>query len=229
MIVSCHQPNYLPYLGYFDKIKNCDIFVLFDDVQLPQSNKDNFETKNKIKTSNGVLELNVPILKRGDRIFIKDALIYDNGWRKKHLRSIVFAYKKAPFFNQYIGQIEKIYKTHWEKLYELNTTLIILFNRFFGIKTKLIFSSELELEDLYGEEKILAIIKKLGGDTYISGRGIGSLRYIKKEDFKKENIKLIWQDFKCPTYHQLWGEFVPNLSAIDYLMCEGGTMNNANI
>ena len=228
MIVSCHQPNYLPYLGYFDKIKNCDIFVLFDDVQLPQSNKDNFETKNKIKTSNGVLELNVPILKRGDRVFIKDALIYDNGWRKKHLRSIIFAYKKAPFFNQYIKEIKRIYNTHWNKLVDLNVSLIKLFNKILGIKTEMVFSSDLKIETT-GEQKIIDIVKKLNGDAYISGTGAGSKRYIIPEDFKREGIKLIWRDFQCPTYHQLWGEFVPNLSVIDYLMCEGGIMNNVNL
>lgn len=214
MIIACHQPNYLPWLGYFHKIANSDVFVLFDDVQIP--NGKNFGTRISIKTSNGVLDLTIPILNRGDGILIKDAKMADKTWQKKHLKSIILSYQKAPYFKQYIGEIESIYNFEWENLCDFNITLIKLIIKFLGIKTKLVLSSELGVYST-GEQRIIEMVKKLGGDTYLSGIGAGSKRYIREEDFKKEGIKLKWQDFIHPVYPQLYGEFIPNLSVIDYL------------
>jgi len=201
MIISCHQPNYLPYLGYFDKMEKSDIFVLFDDVQVPTDKE--FVVRNSIKGPNGIIELIVPIKNKEDKILIKDAFVAGNNWQKKHFKSIVDSYQKAPYFKKYIGELERFYRIDWKKLSDLNFTLICILKDFLGIKTKLVFSSDLGLENLQGEEKILGIIKKLGGDTYISGTGVGSKRYIIPEDFEREGIKLIWQEFQYPVYPQL--------------------------
>ena len=215
-ICACHQPNYLPWLGYFDKMKKSDIFVLFDDVQVPTDKE--FVVRNSIKGPNGIIELIVPIKNKKDKILIKDAFVTGNNWQKKHFKSIVGSYQKAPYFKKYIRELERFYKINWKRLSDLNSALICILKDFLGIKTKLVFSSDLGLENLQGEEKILGIIKKLGGDTYISGTGVGSKRYIIPEDFEREGIKLIWQEFQYPVYPQLWGgEFVPKLSVIDYL------------
>jgi hypothetical protein len=220
MTISIHQPNYLPWLGYFHKLAQSDIFVIFDDVQLPTGKM--FITRSLIKTQNGPLWLNVPILNKGDKILIKDALIAtNNNWQKKHLKSIIFSYQKAPFFNKYIEEIEQIYNTEWLKLCDLNLSIIRLINKLLNIKTKLVLSSEISSSELLGEEKILTIIKNFRADTYLSGKGKGSMRYISPSDFEREKIKLIFQEFTHPVYSQLWGKFIPNLSIIDLIFNYG--------
>jgi len=89
-----------------------------------------------------------------------------------------------------------------------------------GIDTTLVLSSEMNIE-ARGVEKILSTVRELKGDKYITGEGEGSKRYIAEQDFKENNIELIYQQFKHPIYHQLWGDFIPNLSIIDLLFNEG--------
>lgn len=219
MIVSIHQPNYLPWLGYFNKMAESDVFVLFDDVQLVRGKS--FQVRNRVKTANGVQWLTVPVKEKGELRLIKEALIAQDGkWQKKHWKTIQLSYKKAPYFDRYEAEFSQIYDTSWEKLSELNVTLIKLIKNLMGINTTLVLSSEMDIE-ARGAEKILSIIKELKADKYMTGEGKGSKRYIIEEDFKNNNIELIYQSFKHPVYHQLWGDFVPNLSVIDLLFNEG--------
>lgn len=219
--VAIHQPNYLPWLGYFDKVAQADTFVIFDDIQLP-SGAHHYETRATIKGARAILELNIPIRGRNQDLLIKDAVFADSTWIRKHLRSIEVAYEKTQYFNNYFPQLEEIYLSGCTGLAGFNTMLIKLIASFMGIKTEIVRSSELGIKT-QGEQKILDIIKKLGGDRYISGAGAGSKRYIVPEHFKEAGIELVWQDFKHPVYQQTRGEFVPGLSAIDYLMNTGGT------
>ena len=223
MIVAIHQPNYLPWLGYFNKMAESDVFVLFDDVQLPvgHGSGKGFVVRNRVKTANGVQWLTVPVKEKGELRLIKEALIVQDGkWQKKHWKTIQLSYKKAPYFDRYEAKFSQIYNASWENLGELNVTLIKLIKALMGINTMLILSSEMNIE-ARGAEKIISIVRELKADKYITGEGKGSKRYIAEEEFKKNNIELIYQQFKHPVYHQLWGDFVPNLSVIDLLFNEG--------
>lgn len=216
MKVAIHQPNFLPWIGYFHKMANCDTFVLFDNVQLPTGKS--YITRNLIKTNNGAKWLTVPVANKGEAILIKDAKIaVDNRWQRKHIQSIKFAYQKAPFFNDYIKDIENVYSKEWTGISDFNIAFIKLINEFLGIKTKILLSSEITSDELGGLEKIFDILEKLGADTYFSGSGSGSKRYILPEDFKKRRIDLVFQDFVHPIYPQLGKGFISNLSIIDLL------------
>ena len=108
MIVSIHQPNYLPWLGFFDKIKQSDVFVIFDDVQFPRGKK-HFGHRNKIKTTTGDKWLSVPISNKSDLVPFNDTNInYDTEWNKEHLRLMEVFYSKSPYFNKYFKQISDI-------------------------------------------------------------------------------------------------------------------------
>ena len=216
MKVAIHQPNFLPWLGYFHKMANCDTFVIFDNVQLPTGKS--YETRNLIKTKDGPQWLTVPVADKGKAVLIKDAKIaVDNRWQKKHFQSIKFSYQKAPFFNDYIKDLEKIYSGKWTSLCDLNVALIKLMKELLGTKTRLILSSEMTQDKLSGPEKIFIILRELKADTYLSGSGSGSKRYIFPEEFKKNKINLVFQEFVHPVYPQLGTEFIPNLSVIDLL------------
>lgn len=213
MIVSIHQPNFMPWLGFFEKISKSDVFVILDDAQFE---KNSFLNRNKIKSSNGVQWLTLPTKgKVNDKI--NEAEISNNtDWRKNHLHSLEFAYKKSKNFNSIFSGIKEIYEQkNWVKMADLNLALIyFLMNKLNIRDKKIVLSSDLAVEGK-SSERLLSIVQKLGGDVYFSG--VTGKDYLDEELFKRHNIKVIYQTFQHPVYKQCWGEFVPNLSAIDYL------------
>ena len=217
MIISIHQPNYIPWIGYFHKIEHSDIFVIFDDVQLPRG-KD-FVIRNLIKTEGGSKWLRVPVKNQSKMLPINEIEINnDLDWQSKHLNSLYANYQKTSFFTSYYNEIEKILNQKHQFLLNLNLDLIKLFVKILKIKTKIICSSELNVSDS-GTEKILKIIQTLNGNKYITGEGEGSKRYMEGKEmiFQKNNIEIIFQKFKIPKYTQLFDEFIPNLSICDML------------
>lgn len=216
MIVAIHQPNYLPWLGFFHKMALSDIFVLLDDVQFPRNK--GFSSRIKIKRADGPYLLSIPVKEKKKLKKINEIKIATEfNWNWQHWKTIESSYKKAPFFSQYAEIFEDVYFKNWQKLIDLNVTFIELIKNALNIKTKLMFSSEISESGLSGNEKIFSILKALNADVYISGEGKGAERYIKPEDFRKNGIKLKFQNFTHPVYNQLFGDFIQGLSIIDLL------------
>ena len=226
MILSSHQPQYLPWLGYFDKINNSDCFVFLDTVQYKERE---FQNRNKIRGGDGWIWLTVPVISKGQgRQNIADVKI-DNSldWRNKHWGSIKHCYGKTPFFNKYAGFFEDIYKTRWEKLMELNIHIIKHLLKELEIDTPLYYESEVGTSSR-ATDRIIEICQKLKADTYLSGAG--GRAYLEEEKFPRAGIKLEYQEFKHPIYCQRSGrdeeDFIPYMSAVDLLFNEGDNSRN---
>ena len=213
--ISIHQPVYLPWLGFIEKVTSSEKFVFLDDVQFE---KNGFQNRNKIRTYDGEMWLTVPV-KVKSQTLLKDVKInYSTDWINKHKKSIIQNYKKAEFFDNYWFELEKIYDEKFEYLVELNIEVIkFLFDKL-KIKTKTLFSSELDISDK-GSNRILEICKNLNADRYISG--ISGKKYLLIDDFERQKIKLEFQNFQHPTYEQVFDPFYPNMAMIDLLFNEG--------
>ncbi|MDO8530239.1 MAG: WbqC family protein [bacterium] len=213
MILSAHQPEYLPYLGFFYKMAKADTFVLADHLQF---SKKGFQNRNRIKTAQGSPWLTVPVILHGIApLQIREVRINNaTPWAKKHWQLIYFNYKKAPFFDKYSGFFEKLYSKKWEKLADLNEEIIYYLAKELGITTGIVKSSD------YGftgkkTDFIIELSQKFGADTYLSG--MGGKNYMDLELLKKNNVTYVFSDFKHPVYPQRFEPFVENLSAIDLL------------
>ena len=193
MITSIHQPNYLPWLGFFNKVSQSDIYVVFDDVQYPMG-KD-FHNRNQIKTNNGKTWLTIPVVGKSERRKFNEIQIKDNGWNEK-------------------------------QLIDLNMDMNKWFFKLLDIDTEIVYSSELCDNDLKGLDKIIYILKKINTTRYITSNGPGASRYIDENVFKNNNIELIWNEYKHPTYTQQFGEFTPYMSILDLLFNEGPNSKN---
>lgn len=221
MIVSIHQPNYIPWIGFFHKVANSDIYVVFDDVQLVRGKS--FVIRTEIKTEGGGKWLTVPVLDKSKMLKINQVKINNNeNWKEKHWNALKSNYSKTLFFNDFSKSFYQIFNKNWDSLVEMNVEIIKMLMKILDIKTKILFSSSLNVE-LTGIEKILGIIKKVGADEYFSGSGEGSKRYLENQEskFKKEGIELKFQEFQHPKYPQLFGKFIPNLSICDMLFNVG--------
>lgn len=217
MIVAIHQPNYLPYLGFFDKMQHADFFVIYDDAQFTDSE---FYHRNKIRIYNGWEWLTVPVFR--EKISINEIKIKNNAtkkglsWNKEHFREICTHYGKSPYYEAYADKLKEIYLKRFNKLIDLNMCIIEFLIETFDINVEIVFSSTLNLKSK-STEKIVDIVRTLGGDAYLSGAG--GYKYLNESLF--ENIKLIFQDYKHPVYKQRYPGFVPNMSAIDALFNVG--------
>lgn len=213
MILTAHQPVYLPWLGLFHKIALADKFVFFNEVQyLPKD----WMNRNKIKTHTGEIWLTVPVLRKGyrDRISSEMEINNDTDWKRKHLKSILINYKKAPYFERYSNFFEETYSKNWRYLDELNEHMLKWFLEQLGIKVVFLKASDYKFEGTKSD-LVLNMCKQLGADLYIFGE-LGK-DYAKVNDFKDYGTHIIFQEYKHPVYPQMFGDFIPNLSVIDLL------------
>lgn len=221
MILSAHQPQYIPWLGYFDKVDKSDIFVLLDNVQYKPRE---YQNRNKIRTKLGWMWLTMPVISKGlGRQKISQVKIDNNSpWQKKHWESLKRSYNRAPFFKEYYGFFENTYSTPWEKLIDLNAHIIKYLLKELKIETPLYYESEIGTLAL-ATERIIELCKKLKANTYLSG--IGGKDYLEEEKFSKAGIKLVYQNFSHPHYRQQYAgkdnPFIPYMSTLDLLFNEG--------
>ncbi len=220
MIVSIHQPNYIPWLGYFEKILSSDVFVFLDDVQYE---KNYLINRNKIRTNDGSMWMTIPVNAKHDSLVNNVRIDNSKGWAEKHKKSIKINYAKSGFLQNYINFFNDLYERNFDLLIDINVEIILYSMKHLGISTKTIFSSELHVDGT-GSNRILNICKSLKADTYISGQ-FGQ-NYLNLEDFKNNNIDIEFQNFVHPVYKQCYQPFIPNMSILDLLFNEGENSKN---
>jgi hypothetical protein len=211
------QPTYMPWLGYFELMSNCDVFIFLDDVQFVSKS---WHNRNRIKALDGELLLVVPVLSKGYRFKNINEIMVNNSvnWRRKHLSTIQHAYKKAPFFNSYIDGLNSIYLKEYEKLLDLNLAIIEFFKKSIGIETPTILSSTINAEGVKSE-RIVNICKRLNADVLYDAQGAKEI--LDLDLFRNNRIEVIFQEYKHPVYKQLHGNFISHLSVLDLLFNEG--------
>ena len=216
MILSGHQPGYLPYIGFFNKVMHSDIFVLCDYLQYV---KKEWQNRNRIREINANWAwLTVPVY-HTSKMKINEIMI-DNrkNWGEKHLRILHQNYEKAPFFKDYESFFEELYSRQWKTLCELNETIIRYLFKELKIETQIIKGSTLNPEGKK-TDMLISMCKKTKADTYLSG--IGGHEYIDEPKFKENRIFLFYQDYHCPQYSQCAEPFIPNMSVIDLIFNMG--------
>lgn len=213
MIVSIHQPNFLPWLGYFHKISESDVHVVLDNVQFE---KNSFINRNRIKISSGWMWLTVPVLLKGRfGEDIDNVLIDSSGrWQEKMWKSIWLNYSRASFFKDYAGQLGEILKRPWERLIDLNNTLFYFLLDVLKLKCEIFFASKLKIQEKKSD-LILGICRELGASVYLSGPQ--GRDYLAEDKFRENGMRIIYQDYRHPVYRQLFGDFVSHLSIIDLI------------
>ncbi len=217
MIAAIHQPQYLPWSGYIDKIRRADAFCFLDNVQYK---KNEWQNRNRIKNVQGAQWLTVPALYEfGQKI--RDIKINNKvKWGKKHFAALRTNYAKAPFFKEHSGFFEETFSRQWESLADLNIHIIEYFIKVLEISdTKTVRASDLKnlSEDPTG--RLIDICRTLGADTYLAGAD--GANYMDMETFDKNGIKVIFQQYVHPEYPQLFGEFISHLSVLDVVFNMG--------
>jgi len=213
-IIAIHQPNYLPWIGFFDKISKSDIFVIYDTAQYVKKSVCN---KNFIKGPSGKLPLIVPVkISEGwDKPINEMRIDNSQNWALKHFKTLQMCYNKSPYFKEFYYEFfDFVYNKKWEFLGELNIFLIKELLKFLDIKTKVFLASDINVKGK-GSEYNLNVCKAFNATIYLSG--IGAKQYNDPTSFEENGIKLMYNEFKPFVYPQLFGEFIPYLSICDLL------------
>jgi len=216
--VSISQPTLFPWIGYFNIIKNSDIFVFFDDVKFE---KHSWQMRNKLKEISKDREspvwIRIPTKIAKTDTLIKDVLI-DNSenWKENHIKAFQINYGKS--YNE-VNFISDMYNREWDKLVDFNIEFITNCCKFLDITTKLVKSSDLNCNGKKGE-LVLNICKTLEATEYLTS--VGAVDYL--EDYRKmfdeSNIKIIYHDYTHPVYKQRGKTFLENLSILDLIFNE---------
>lgn len=211
--VVIHQPDLLPYLGFFHRFLNTDLYVGLDHVQFVHSNN-SWTHRDKIKTPRGAQWLTVSVRKAPRDTPINAIELSETEWRSQNLNLIRENYRDAPYFREIYSEVEKLYALPCTKLIEFTTASIDMLARLFGIAVPNVLSSSLQPTG-HKNELLVDILRKVGATHYLSG--LGARDYFDPIPFTEAGIEVVWQDFKHPAYPQLHGEFIPYLSSIDLL------------
>lgn len=221
MIVAVHQPQYLPWLGYFEKIMTADAFCYLDNVQYK---KNEWQNRNRIKTVDGWQWLTVPVSYRFPQK-INEVMVNNlANWKKKHRQALQTNYRRAPFFEEYFPIFEELYARDWELISDLNIYLIEKLRVVLDLHHKpAVIASNLDLRE-DPSDRLIDICRFFGADTYLSGQD--GANYMDLDRFKQCGIRVMFQDFKHPEYPQLFKGFQSHLSVIDLLFnCGPGSVD----
>ena len=211
--VVIHQPDFLSYLGFFHRLLKADLFIILDDVQFINGTSKSWTNRDKVKTQNGEKWLTLSVKKAPRATNINQIkLNYSLNWQNKNLELIKQSYMKAKYFTEIMPYIEKLYSFKYEKLIDFNMSSILMLLKLFDIQIDIKYSSDLKTTKTKSE-RLVEILKQVNASHYLSG--IGAKDYHQDEPFIKENIKVLWQNFKHPIYIQIKGDFIPFLSSID--------------
>ena len=212
MICEIHQPNFFPWLGYFNKIQSADVFVVLDDVQFT---KGTWINRVKLDLGGEAKWLTCPVGARSeDRI--NQVLIDDSrGWRRKALRTVETNYVRAPHFNKVFPELGEWFERHTTNLAEFNISAIKEISKMLSLNTKFVLQSELKTTES-SNGLLIEICKKVGANTYLAGSGAGG--YQQDSLFEAAGIKVQYQSYAPKPYRE---NFLSGLSIIDALMWRG--------
>lgn len=214
--VCIHQPDFAPWLGFFDRLVDCDLYLVLDDVQFLRRG---WHHRDKIKTVQGPAWLTLPVVKgpRDQRI---DEVRIDPGARMdKLVETLRHAYRRAPAFAATFEGVAAILGAGHERLIDVNRALIDHLLAALGVDVPQICASDLRVTER-ATARLISLLERVEATHYVTGTG--ALDYLDREAFAAAGITLEVRSYAPRPYPQLHGDFAPGLSALDALLNLGG-------
>jgi hypothetical protein len=215
--VAIHQPQYLPWLGYLDKLDSADVFILLDTVQFK---KHEWQNRNRIRTKDGWQWLTVPIIDRFPERIDRVEIHSRTDWQRKHCQALRLHYGKAPHWEPFGPELLGLLERPWTRLVELSVTVTELLCKHLGIKTPRLFASALAARE-EPTDRLVDLCRAVGGTVYLAGQGAaprpGAPSYMDVGRLPRAGIQVHFQEYQHPTYPQRYDPFVSHLSVVDLL------------
>jgi hypothetical protein len=220
-IVVIHQPDFVPYLGFFHRFLHADFYIALDHVQYVNGSSRAWTHRDKIKTAQGEKWFTISVKKAPrDTAINQIELSTDTDWRQDNLRLLEQNYRNASCYNEIMPEVERLYARPFHLLRDFNMASIEMLMDMLDVRIPWVWSSTLD-PDGTKNELLVDLLHKVSATHYLSG--VGARDYFQAEPFTNAGIEVLWQDFTHPVYAQQFGEFVSYLSALDVLFNHGIT------
>jgi WbqC-like protein family len=214
-VVVIHQPDFLPWLGFFDRLAHADLYIALDHVQFVSGGSRSWTHRDRIKTPAGPHWLSLSVQKAPLGTSICDMYLSSGTrWREQNLDLLRESYRKAPYFGEIFPRLEALYGRADARLVDINIASIELLQELLDTRIPRLLSSSLAPQGA-SNEMLGDLLRKTGATHYLSG--LGARAYFDARPFASAGVEVIWQEFRHPVYPQLHGGFVPDLSAVDLL------------
>jgi hypothetical protein len=212
-VVAIHQPNYLPWIGYFAKALRSDVLILLDTVQFP---KRSYVNRVQVKSRRGAEWLTQPVLTAGRyEQRIADVEFAEPDWGLAHARTLRANYGRAPFFQAHFQRLADILLSPGDSLTACNERLIHVICELLELRTQVVRASALGVDAAGATSRLIRLVQAVGGETYISGSG--GFAYQDLSAFEAAGLRVVRAPATFAEYPQLWDGFVPGLSIVDLL------------
>jgi hypothetical protein len=209
--IAIHQPQYLPWLGYFDKLDSADVFIFLDSVQFK---KHEWQNRNRIRTKDGWQWLTVPIIDRFPEQIDRVEVNAKTDWQRKHCQALRLHYGRAPFWDSLGPELVALLEGPWTRLSELNIAATDLLCRHLGIRTPRLLASRLSARE-EPTDRLIDLCRAAGGTTYLAGQSGPS--YMDVGRFSQAGIAVQVQSYTHPQYAQRHQPFISHLAVVDLL------------
>jgi hypothetical protein len=216
MRVAVHQPHYLPWLRYLDKVARADRFVVLDDAQF---NKNGWQNRNRLKGPAGPYLVTVPVRHRF-ACPLGEVEVADDRWRRRHLQALRSSYGRMPGFDRFYRPVERLLGRPWRRLNDLNLELLQVLLELLDVRTPLVRASALAVPGR-GSERLAALCRQVGASRYLTGAwAVGA--YLEPATLTARGIAVDTHVWTAPTYRQAHPEagFAADLSVVDLLAAE---------
>ncbi|SFV66046.1 hypothetical protein MNB_SV-3-342 [hydrothermal vent metagenome] len=212
IVVGIHQPNFMPWLGYFYKIRQSDIFIFLDDVQFQKTGA-SYTNRVSINVKGKASFATVPVKREEGTWKINETKFMNGRWKRKMIGTLQVNYAKAPFFKDYKEFIFDLINFEANNLADYNINFIEKIAEKLDLNTQFVKSSKFNIQTT-STQRLIDLIKNVNGNIYLSGSGGDN--YQEHDLYEKENIKLIYNKMPKFEYSQLKTDnFLQGLSIID--------------
>ncbi len=215
MIAAAHQPNYLPWPGFFHKMVAADVFIYVDDAQFARRSVTH---RTRIKTAQGAHLLSLAVRAYRYDPIDRVLLVAPCETLRRHWLTLCHAYGRSRWFAHYASVLEPIFRSAPARLLDLNLPLLEALRQCLDIATPTVTASTLGVTST-GTQRLLDLCRKVGASVYLSGPG--GRAYLNQGLMERAGVEVRWQQYRVPPYPQLHGPFLPGLSTVDALLCCG--------
>ena len=223
MIVSTSRPYFAPYPGFFARIYHCDVFIILDNVQFPRGTT--WITRNRFKNDQGTLWMTVPVWKKGLGLqkINEVRICHDSYLQAKHIKSLMQAYSHAPYFPDHLPFLNYIFSAGVERLLDFNVAILRHLMLYMGVHTEIRLLSELNMST-NGPMLLIEACKYFKASSYLAPGAAAN--HLDPRLFEKAGVQLAFHRHRSCVYPQLWGNFIPDLSAFDLIFNCGPKSHN---